>query len=43
MASSTFTPALAYSVLTPVYDIALEVLGFGRSFTLGQASSASTR
>lgn len=27
-----FTPALAYSVLTPVYDVALEVLGFGRAF-----------
>lgn len=27
-----FTPALAYSVLTPVYDVALEVVGFGRSF-----------
>jgi hypothetical protein len=27
---SAFTPALAYSVLTPVYDLALEVLGFGR-------------
>jgi ubiquinone/menaquinone biosynthesis C-methylase UbiE len=27
-----FTPALAYSVLTPVYDLALEVLGFGKSF-----------
>lgn len=29
---SAFTPALAYSVLTPVYDLASEVLGFGRSF-----------
>ena len=26
---SAFTPALAYSVLTPLYDLALEVLGFG--------------
>lgn len=29
---TAFTPALAYSVLTPVYDVALEVLGFGRAF-----------
>jgi SAM-dependent methyltransferase len=37
---STFTPALAYSVLTPVYDTALEVLGFGRSFKAAVAELA---
>lgn len=35
-----FTPALAYSVLTPVYDVALEVLGFGRSFKAAVAELA---
>jgi SAM-dependent methyltransferase len=38
--SSAFTPALAYSVLTPVYDVALEVLGFGRSFKAAVAELA---
>ena len=37
---STFTPALAYSVLTPVYDTALEVLGFGRLFKAAAAELA---
>jgi hypothetical protein len=37
---SAFTPALAYSVLTPVYDLALEVLGFGRSFKAAVAELA---
>jgi len=27
-----FTPALAYAYLTQIYDIVLELLGFGRSF-----------
>jgi len=42
-ASSTFTPALAYSVLTPVYDSALEVLGFGRSFKAAVAKLAEVK
>ena len=37
---SAFTPALAYSVLTPVYDTVLEVLGFGRSFKAAVAELA---
>ena len=37
---SAFTPALAYSVLTPVYDLALEVLGFGRPFKAAVAELA---
>lgn len=32
--------ALAYEVLTPLYDLALEVLGFGRSFKDGIARLA---
>jgi ubiquinone/menaquinone biosynthesis C-methylase UbiE len=35
-----FTPPLAFSILTPVYDIALEVLGFGRSFKVAVAELA---
>src|SRR5690349_17568786 len=38
---TAFTPALAYSVLTPVYDIALEILGFGRSFKAAVAELAA--
>jgi SAM-dependent methyltransferase len=37
---SAFTLPLAYSVLTPVYDLALEVLGFGRSFKAAVAELA---
>jgi len=37
---SAFRPALACSVLTPVYAIALEVLGFGRSFKAAVAQLA---
>ena len=37
---STFTPALAYSVPTPAYDTALEVLGFGRLFKAAAAELA---
>ena len=40
---TAFTPALAYSVLTPVYDIALEVLGFGRSFKAAVAGLAAVK
>jgi SAM-dependent methyltransferase len=40
---SAFTPALAYSVLTPVYDLALEVLGFGRSFKAAVAELADVQ
>ena len=40
---SAFTPALAYSVLTPVYDLALEVLGFGRSFKAAVAELAQVQ
>ena len=40
---STFTPALAYSVLTPAYDTALEVLGFGRSFKAAVAELADVQ
>jgi hypothetical protein len=40
---SAFTPALAYSALTPVYDIALEVLGFGRSFNAAVAELAEVQ
>ena len=38
---SPFTSALAYSVLTPVYDLALEVLGVGRSFKAAVAELAA--
>lgn len=37
---SDFTPAMAYSALTPVYDVTLEVLGFGRSFKAAVAQLA---
>lgn len=37
---SDFTPAIAYSALTPVYDVTLEVLGFGRSFKAAVAQLA---
>ena len=40
---SAFTPALAYSVLTPAYDIALEVIGFGRSFKTAVAALADVQ
>lgn len=40
---SAFTPALAYSVLTPVYDLALDVLGFGRSFKAAVAKFAEVK
>jgi ubiquinone/menaquinone biosynthesis C-methylase UbiE len=40
---SAFTPALAYSVLTPVYDLALAVLGFGRSFKAAVAELADVQ
>jgi ubiquinone/menaquinone biosynthesis C-methylase UbiE len=40
---SAFTPALAYSVLTPVYDLALEILGFGRSFKAAVANLADVK
>ena len=40
MTTPTFKPALAYQVLTPLYDLALEVLGFGRSFKDGIARLA---
>ena len=40
---SAFTPALAYSVLTPLYDLALEVLGFGRSFKAAVARLAEVQ
>ena len=40
---SAFTPALAYSVFTPVYDLALEVLGFGRSFKAAVAKLAEVQ
>lgn len=31
-ARGSFTPALGLDVLTPLYDVAVEALGFGRSF-----------
>jgi hypothetical protein len=40
---STFTPALAFPVLTPVDDIALDVLGFGRSFKAAVAELAEVK
>jgi len=40
---SAFAPALAYSVLTPLYDLALEVLGFGRSFKAAVAELADVQ
>jgi len=38
-----FTPALAYPLLTPVYDLALEVLGFGRAFKAAVAELADVK
>ena len=38
-----FTPALAYPLLTPVYDLALEVLGFGRAFKAAVAELADAK
>ena len=38
-----FTPALAYPVVTPVYDVALEVLGFARSFKAAVAELAEVK
>ena len=40
---STFIPALAFPVLTPVDDIALDVLGFGRSFKAAVAELAEVK
>jgi SAM-dependent methyltransferase len=40
---SAFTPALAYSALTPIYDTALEILGFGRSFKAAVAELAEVK
>jgi ubiquinone/menaquinone biosynthesis C-methylase UbiE len=39
----SYTPPLAYSALTPFYDITLELLGFGAAFKNGVARLADVR
>ena len=41
--SGAFKPALAYEALTPLYDVACAVLGFGRSFKDGVAALADVK
>ncbi len=41
--SRSYTPPLAYSALTPVYDVTLQLLGFGATFKNGVARLADVR
>lgn len=43
LTSSTFKPALAFSALTPLYDVASALLGFGTPFKDGVAALAAVR
>ncbi len=36
-----YTPALAFRVLTPLYDVAVAALGFGPAFKAGVAAEAA--
>ncbi len=41
--AAAFTPALAYGVLTPVFDLATALLGFGTQFAEEVAELADAR